>query len=91
MLGKSENFQKVGGAVRTPGTPRPCLEINIYDRFVCLGAFNDVDRTFLSEHAALGLENQQLQVEFLSNFCFRKKKNNVCCRDEFLLVDIRQQ
>lgn len=25
------------------------------------GAFNDVDRTFLSEHAALGLENQQLQ------------------------------
>ncbi|CAF3623238.1 unnamed protein product [Rotaria sp. Silwood1] len=25
------------------------------------GAFNDVDRTFLSEHAALGLETQQLQ------------------------------
>jgi hypothetical protein len=29
---------------------------------IYLGAFNDVDRTFLSEHAALGLENQQLQV-----------------------------
>ena len=26
------------------------------------GAFNDMDRMFLSEHAALGLENQQLQV-----------------------------
>ncbi|CAF4098028.1 unnamed protein product [Rotaria sp. Silwood2] len=25
------------------------------------GAFNDVDRTFLSEHAAIGLETQQLQ------------------------------
>jgi hypothetical protein len=32
--------------------------------FVYLGAFNDVDRTFLSEHAALGLETQQLQVCF---------------------------
>lgn len=27
------------------------------------GAFSDVDRTFLSEHAALGLETQQLQVK----------------------------
>ncbi|CAF4384254.1 unnamed protein product, partial [Rotaria magnacalcarata] len=26
-----------------------------------VGAFNDVDRKFLSEHAALGLETQQLQ------------------------------
>ena len=32
--------------------------------FIYLGVFNDVDRTFLSEHAALGLENQQLQVEY---------------------------
>ncbi len=30
--------------------------------FDCLGAFNDVDRTFLTEHAALGVETQQLQV-----------------------------
>jgi hypothetical protein len=27
-----------------------------------IGAFNDIDREFLSEHAALGLETQQLQV-----------------------------
>jgi hypothetical protein len=50
------------------------LEINIYDRFVCLGAFNDVDRTFLSEHAALGLENQQLQVDFFIEFLFSKEE-----------------
>lgn len=31
--------------------------------FDYLGAFSDVDRTFLSEHAALGVETQQLQVK----------------------------
>ena len=28
------------------------------------GAFNDIDRTFLSEHAAVGLENRQIRVKF---------------------------
>ena len=35
----------------------------------CSGAFNEVDRTFLSEHAALGLETQQLQVDLRSKCC----------------------
>lgn len=45
------------------------------------GAFNDVDRTFLSEHAALGLENQQLQVK--KNEIERRKEKR--CRT-FLLA-----
>ncbi|CAF3399034.1 unnamed protein product [Rotaria sp. Silwood1] len=35
--------------------------INNYMKQKRLGAFNDIDRNFLSEHAALGLETQQLQ------------------------------
>lgn len=31
-------------------------------RRVFVGVFNDVDRTFLSEHAAIGIQSQQLQV-----------------------------
>jgi hypothetical protein len=33
----------------------------------CAGLFSDMDRTFLSEHAALGLEHQHLQVTFALN------------------------
>ncbi len=66
--------------------------IKFFDKFICLGAFNDVDRTFLSEHAALGLETQQLQVcFFLLKFYFREEINDVYCRDVFLLLNIRQQ
>jgi hypothetical protein len=53
------------------------------------GAFNDMDRTFLSEHAALGLETQQLQVIRIDNrydtFVF--SSSDECCRR---LDDIRQ-
>jgi len=35
--------------------------------FTFIGAFSDIDRNFLSEHAAIGLETQQLQVSFFEN------------------------
>jgi hypothetical protein len=38
-----------------------------------LGAFNDIDRNFLSEHAALGLETEQLQVRFFLIYVSRIK------------------
>ena len=36
------------------------------------GAFTDIDRTFLSEHAALGVESQQVRI---SVFFFEKLCN----------------
>lgn len=39
------------------------------------GAFNDVDRTFLSEHAALGLETQQIPVDLRLVFSVGKNRD----------------